>query len=72
MAIPPPLDSGYQLWYYYPSVPGGIAMGSIFLLLTLAHLLFLIKSRKKFCIPLVIGGICEYHKFEASLSHPTL
>ena len=60
MALPPPLSSGYQLWYYYPSVPGGIAMAAIFLILSLAHLILLIRSRRRFCIPLVIGGACTF------------
>ena len=62
MTIPPSLSGGYQLWYYYPSVPGGIAVASIFGILVSGQLFGLIKTGKKFCIPLVIGGICKFNQ----------
>lgn len=59
MTIPPTLPGGYQLWYYYPSVPGSIAVASVFTVLALAHLFFVVRTRKLFCIPLIIGAIFE-------------
>ena len=59
MAIPPTLPGGYQLWHYYPSVPGAAVMAVVFLCLTAAHLWFLVRSDKRFCIPLIVGGVCK-------------
>lgn len=63
MAIPPHLPSGYQLWHSYPSVPGGVAMAALFLLLTLTHLRFIMTTQKKFFISMLIGGICKPSPF---------
>lgn len=59
MVIPASLPGGYQLWHYYPSVPGAIVMAMAFLGLSVAHLWFIVKRGKMFCIPLVVGGICK-------------
>lgn len=34
-------------------------MAALFLLLTLTHLWFIVTTQKKFCIPMLIGGICK-------------
>ncbi|KAK4936757.1 hypothetical protein LTR10_022414 [Elasticomyces elasticus] len=59
MALPPTLPGGYQLWYYYLFLAGGIAVATIFLILVTTHLYGIIKTRHRFCIPLLIGGIFE-------------
>ncbi|KAK9447012.1 RTA1-domain-containing protein [Limtongia smithiae] len=59
MALPPTLKSGYRLWYYYPSVPGAVVVAVIFAALALVHCVFIMKTRKRFCIPLLIGAIFE-------------
>jgi hypothetical protein len=40
-------------------VAAGIAFAAIFLGLTVAHLVGIVKTKKRFCIPLVIGGLCK-------------
>ncbi|KAK9461514.1 RTA1 like protein-domain-containing protein [Lipomyces oligophaga] len=57
--IPPALSGGYQLWYYYPSVPGNIVVAVLFLILCLLHLVYITRKRSLFCIPLLIGGVFE-------------
>jgi hypothetical protein len=57
MSTPDAAHNGYQMWQYYPSVPAGIAVASVFGLLISGHAFFLVKKRTWFCIPLVIGGI---------------
>ena len=38
-------------------------MAALFLLLTLTHLWFIVTTQKKFCIPMLIGGICKSSPF---------
>lgn len=45
---------------YMPSVPLAIVTTSVFALLTLWHGWRLIKARTWFCLPVFIGGLCEY------------
>ncbi|KAK9447015.1 RTA1-domain-containing protein [Limtongia smithiae] len=59
MTVPPTTASGYQLWYYYPSIAGSVAVAVIFACLALVHLWFVVATHKKFCIPLVVGGVFE-------------
>ncbi|KIW69387.1 hypothetical protein PV04_05267 [Phialophora macrospora] len=53
------VDNYYK--HYVPSVPAAIAAATIFAILTIAHLVLMIKSnpRRKFTIPFVVGGACE-------------
>ena len=71
MAVPPALPGGYQLWHFYPSVPGGVIMAVVFLGLTLGHLWFVIRSGKNFCIPLIVGGLCKTLQADKSSSSNT-
>lgn len=71
MAIPPALPGGYQLWHFYPSVPGGVVMAVVFLCFTAGHLCLVIRSGKKFCIPLIVGGLCKTSQMD-SLTQITL
>ncbi|KAF2167760.1 hypothetical protein M409DRAFT_53731 [Zasmidium cellare ATCC 36951] len=59
MAIPPPTDGGYQLWWYYPSMAGNIIFAVLFCILSIAHLIGLALNRIWICVPLVVGGILE-------------
>ncbi|KIX93602.1 uncharacterized protein Z520_10780 [Fonsecaea multimorphosa CBS 102226] len=49
----------YVLWYYTPSLIGAIVMAAYFGLASLAHLVRLVQTRARFCIPFIIGGIFE-------------
>ncbi|KIW37491.1 uncharacterized protein PV06_10530 [Exophiala oligosperma] len=49
----------YVLWYYMPSLIGSIVMTTYFGVASLAHLVRLVQTRSRFCVPAVIGGIFE-------------
>ncbi|KAB2573842.1 putative membrane protein [Lasiodiplodia theobromae] len=49
----------FKLWPYTPSLAGGVIAVIVFGLLSIAHLVRLIKSRTWFCIPFVVGAIFE-------------
>jgi hypothetical protein len=53
------MPSTYILYFYNPSLGLAIAAIAIFGLLTVAHGYRLITTRMWFCIPFVVGGICE-------------
>ena len=52
--------NGYLLWHYIPNRPAAIIFCILFVILTFAHIFFMIRSRLWFCIPFVLGGICAY------------
>jgi hypothetical protein len=52
-------DDYYVLYAYTPSLPLAILAIVAFATLTIAHLVRLVRTRAKFCIPLFIGGLCE-------------
>ncbi|KAK9462296.1 RTA1 like protein-domain-containing protein [Lipomyces oligophaga] len=56
----PPTVHGYQLWYYYTSVPGNVIVALLFLALCIFHIVFIRRDSAKFCISLLIGGIFEF------------
>jgi hypothetical protein len=45
--------------HYVPSLGAAIAFTIIFGILTLAHLFFIIRTKRKFQIITAIGGLCE-------------
>lgn len=49
----------YVLWPYTPSIAAGIIATLVFLALTSVHTWRLVRNRTWFCIPFVIGGLCE-------------
>ncbi|KAI1621340.1 RTM1 protein [Exophiala viscosa] len=49
----------YVLWHYTPSLIAAMVMCSVFAIVTAGHLFFLIRTRARFCIPFVVGGIFE-------------
>jgi hypothetical protein len=46
------------LWDYIPNLPAAITFAILFLLITLAHIHKMLRTKMWFCIPFVIGGIC--------------
>ncbi len=48
----------YVLYSYTPSLPLAILAIIAFAILTFAHLIRLVRTRAKFCIPLFAGGLC--------------
>lgn len=49
----------YVLWEYTPSVAGGVVACLAFSALFFLHVWRLLRARLWFCIPFVIGGLCE-------------
>lgn len=47
-------------WNYNPSVPAAVVVTVIFAALTIFHVFRLFRTRTWFCLPLIIGGICEF------------
>lgn len=50
-------DSHYE---YSPSVPAAVIFVVTFAVLTVYHVFLLFKNRTFFCLPFVIGGLCEF------------
>ncbi|KAF1847604.1 RTA1-domain-containing protein [Cucurbitaria berberidis CBS 394.84] len=50
---------GAYLWKYVPNPPAAITFAILFLFLTIAHTWKMLKHRTWYCLPFVIGGICE-------------
>ncbi|PVH77419.1 RTA1-domain-containing protein [Cadophora sp. DSE1049] len=48
-----------QYWIYEPSVPAGATAAAIFGILTIIHIFRLFTTRVWFCVPFVLGGICD-------------
>ena len=53
-------NAAYRLWDYVPSVVVGVVAAAIFGIFMLVHIIFLLKKRTYFCIPLAIGAFCTY------------
>ena len=53
-----PLEGGYYLWKYLPSLPGAAVFCVLFAILTAAHTYRLYINRLWFCIPFAVGGLC--------------
>ncbi|GKT52213.1 protein RTM1 [Colletotrichum spaethianum] len=49
--------NGKLLWYYIPSLPGGVIFAVAFGLLTILHTVAMLRHRMWFCLPFVLGGI---------------
>lgn len=50
----------YALYRYTPSIPAAVVFAGIFLLLSVLHLIRLIRNRTFFFIPFVVGLLCEH------------
>ena len=46
---------------YLPSIAAAVIFILIFAVLTTYHVFLLFKNRTWFCIPFVVGGLCEFH-----------
>lgn len=51
--------SGFEMWYYAPSVPAAVIFAIIFVALTTYHAILLFRRRTWFCIPFLVGGCFE-------------
>ena len=49
----------YVLYVYTPSLVAAIIAIAVFGILTTAHIYRLLKTGTWFCIPFVVGGLCE-------------
>ncbi|KAE8840989.1 hypothetical protein PTNB73_05369 [Pyrenophora teres f. teres] len=49
----------YVLWPYTPTIAAGAIAASIMFILFFTHTFLLFKNKAWFCIPLVIGALCE-------------
>jgi hypothetical protein len=47
-------------WDYVPSLPLAIVATTVFASLTIFHIFRLFRTRTWFCIPFIIGGLCEF------------
>jgi hypothetical protein len=47
-------------WPYNPSIAAAIIFALLFGAFTIFHAFRLFRTRTWFCIPLVIGGLCEF------------
>jgi len=58
------VDNFYK--HYVPSVAAAIAAAVVFAVLTIAHLVLIIRSnpKRKFTIAFVIGGVCKFESRE--------
>ncbi|KAL4784986.1 hypothetical protein BJX76DRAFT_325724 [Aspergillus varians] len=57
MAIDDSID--FQLFRYTPNQAAAGLFAGLFLLTTLLHIYQLTKTRAWYCIPFIIGGICQ-------------
>lgn len=48
----------YYLWEYVPSMAASVIFVLLFLAPTLFHVWKAWKTRARFCIPFIIGGVC--------------
>lgn len=55
-----PYRGNYYLWHYVPSPIAGSTVAGSFLILTCWVVWRMIRTRTKFSIPFVIGGVCKY------------
>jgi hypothetical protein len=60
MAVLEPYKGGYYLWKYIPSVAAAVIFLLLFIVATGYHSWKLHKTKARFCIAFVIGGICMY------------
>ncbi|KAK3673639.1 hypothetical protein LTR78_006544 [Recurvomyces mirabilis] len=51
---------GSYLWDYLPNLPAAIVFATLFTLATVMHTWRMCKGRMWFCVPFVIGGVCEF------------
>lgn len=54
-----PYKNNYYLWHYLPSIPGAAIFAVLFAVLTALHAWRMFRNKFWFCIPFLIGGICE-------------
>jgi hypothetical protein len=60
MAVLEPYKGGYYLWKYIPSLAAAVIFLLLFIVATGYHSWKLHKTKARFCIAFVIGGICVY------------
>lgn len=48
-----------EFYDYIPSLPAAIIAVILFSIVTIAHATITLRTRAWFCIPFVVGGICE-------------
>lgn len=58
MAVLEPYKGGYYLWKYIPSLAAAVIFLLLFIVVTVYHSWKLYKTKARFCIAFVIGGIC--------------
>lgn len=58
MAVLEPHKGGYYLWKYIPSLAAAVIFLLLFIVATGYHSWKLHKTKARFCIAFVIGGIC--------------
>ncbi|KAL4892302.1 RTA1 like protein [Aspergillus ambiguus] len=65
MAKLEPFRGDYYLWEYVPSMAASIIFLLLFLAPTLFHVWMAWKTRARFCIPFIVGGVFEVVGFAA-------
>lgn len=58
MAVLEPYKGGYYLWKYIPSLAAAVIFLLLFVVATGYHSWKLHKTKARFCIAFIIGGIC--------------
>jgi hypothetical protein len=67
MAVLEPLEGGYYLWKYVPSIAAAVILALIFLVMTGLISYRMFKTKTWFCIPFAIGGFCTLFS-----NHPSI
>lgn len=67
MAVLKATPSGYFLWDYVPSRPAAICFAALFFAGTVAVSWQSLRTRTKFAIPFIIGGMCKSQSFPLPL-----
>jgi hypothetical protein len=68
MAVLEPLEGGYYLWKYVPSIAAAVILALIFLVMTGSISYRMFKTKTWFCIPFAIGGFCTLCSNHPSIS----
>ena len=57
-------DVAIYLWKYVPSLPGAVIVAGAFAVIT-AYLVYqIVRTRTRFSIPYVAGGVCKFQPNE--------
>lgn len=59
MAKLEPLEGGYYLWKYLPSIAAAVIFILLFLVMSILVSWRMFKTRTWFCIPFAVGGFCK-------------